>query len=151
ARVRVVAAGAATGSARVAARARALGGSDASLGPLQVLRAAGARATVLLPRRHGRRLSPRAALLSAALAVVPAHPAPPPNVLVILADDLGYSDLGAYGSEIHTPNLDRLAAEGAVFTNFHSTPLCSPTRAELLTGADHHAVGVGALVDLTLW
>jgi arylsulfatase len=69
-----------------------------------------------------------------------------PNVLVILADDLGYSDIGAYGSEIRTPGLDALAQQGAVFTNFHATPLCSPTRGELLTGADHHIVGVGALL-----
>ncbi len=74
----------------------------------------------------------------------------PPNVLVILADDLGYSDIGAFGSEIHTPNLDQLAAEGGVFSNFHSTPLCSPTRADLLTGADHHIVGVGGLIQTTL-
>lgn len=73
-----------------------------------------------------------------------------PNVLVILADDLGYSDIGAYGSEIRTPNLDRLAAEGGVLSNFHSTPLCSPTRADLLTGADHHLVGVGGLIQTTL-
>ena len=69
-----------------------------------------------------------------------------PNVLVILADDLGYSDIGAYGSEIRTPSLDALARQAAVFTNFHATPLCSPTRGELLTGADHHIVGVGALL-----
>jgi len=69
-----------------------------------------------------------------------------PNVLLILADDLGYSDIGAYGSEIRTPSLDALAREGGVFTNFHATPLCSPTRGELLTGADHHIVGDGALL-----
>jgi arylsulfatase len=73
-----------------------------------------------------------------------------PNVLIILADDLGYSDIGAYGSEIHTPNLDALASAGTVLTNFHSTPLCSPTRADLLTGADHHIVGVGGLIQTTL-
>ena len=70
-----------------------------------------------------------------------------PNFLVILGDDIGYSDLGAFGSEIATPNLDRLAAEGRVLTNFHSTPLCATSRAELLTGADHHLVGVGTLAE----
>ena len=70
-----------------------------------------------------------------------------PNVLVILVDDLGYSDLGAFGSEISTPNIDRLAREGRVLTNFHSTPLCATSRAELLTGADHHLVGVGTLPE----
>jgi arylsulfatase len=71
----------------------------------------------------------------------------PPNVLIILADDLGYSDIGAYGSEIHTPNIDALAQHSTVFSNFHATPLCSPTRADLLTGADHHIVGDGALLS----
>jgi arylsulfatase len=70
-----------------------------------------------------------------------------PNFLVILGDDIGYSDLGAFGSEIATPNLDRLAAEGRILRNFHSTPLCATSRAELLTGADHHLVGVGTLSE----
>ncbi len=65
------------------------------------------------------------------------------NVVVVLADDLGFADLGCYGSEIATPHLDRLAAEGLRFTNFHVTPMCSPTRAALLTGRDPHSVGVG--------
>lgn len=72
------------------------------------------------------------------------------NVLVILADDLGYSDLGAFGSEIRTPHLDALAGEGQILTNLHVTQLCSTTRAELLTGADHHLVGIGSLVDLKM-
>jgi len=66
-----------------------------------------------------------------------------PNVLVILVDDLGYSDLGCYGGEIRTPNLDGLAAAGLRYTNFHVTPMCSPTRAALLTGCNSHRVGVG--------
>lgn len=68
-----------------------------------------------------------------------------PNVIVILADDLGYSDLGCYGSEIRTPHLDRLAAGGLRLTDFHSTPMCSPTRASLLTGVNAHAAGVGTV------
>lgn len=70
-----------------------------------------------------------------------------PNMLVILIDDLGYSDLGAFGGEISTPHLDRLAQEGRILTNFHSTPLCATSRAELMTGADHHLVGVGTLSE----
>jgi len=66
-------------------------------------------------------------------------------VVVILADDLGYSDLGCYGSEIRTPHLDRLAAEGVRLTDYHSTPMCSPTRASLLTGLNPHAAGVGTV------
>jgi arylsulfatase A-like enzyme len=66
-----------------------------------------------------------------------------PNVIVVLADDLGFADLGCYGSEIATPHLDALAARGLRYTNFHVTPMCSPTRAALLTGINPHAVGVG--------
>jgi arylsulfatase A-like enzyme len=66
-----------------------------------------------------------------------------PNVVVVLADDLGFADLGCYGSEIATPHLDALAARGLRYTSFHVTPMCSPTRAALLTGINPHAVGVG--------
>src|SRR6478736_4044982 len=65
-----------------------------------------------------------------------------PNVVVILIDDLGFSHFGCYGSTIDTPNIDRLAANGLRYTNFHVTPLCSPTRAALITGRNHHEVGV---------
>lgn len=71
-----------------------------------------------------------------------------PNILVIVADDLGYSDLGAFGSEIRTPNLDKLAAEGTRLQSFYASPFCSPTRAMLMTGADNHQVGLGAMVEL---
>ena len=76
----------------------------------------------------------------------PQPPTPPPgapNVLVVLCDDVGFSDLGCYGSEIATPNLDRLADEGLRYTDFHVTPMCSPTRAALLTGVNSHLAGVG--------
>ncbi|MDT7539642.1 MAG: hypothetical protein QOI82_3227 [Actinomycetota bacterium] len=66
-----------------------------------------------------------------------------PNVVVMLADDLGFADLGCYGSEIDTPHLDALAARGLRYTDFHSTPMCSPTRAALLTGRNPHSVGIG--------
>lgn len=72
----------------------------------------------------------------------------PPNVLVIMTDDLGWSDIGAYGSEIRTPNLDALAAQGVKFTNFQVSPYSSPSRAAFLTGADPHQVGVGNLYEL---
>src|SRR5690606_29029015 len=79
----------------------------------------------------------------------PAFEKPPvvraPNVVVILADDLGYADLGAYGSEIRTPNLDRLAKRGLVYSRFTATGICSPSRAALLTGRNHHSVGMGWL------
>ncbi|MGH8541853.1 MAG: arylsulfatase [Stenotrophobium sp.] len=72
-----------------------------------------------------------------------------PNVVIILADDLGFSDLSAFGSEISTPNIDALAREGRILTNFHTTPLCATSRAELLTGVDHHLVGMGTLPEST--
>lgn len=66
-----------------------------------------------------------------------------PNIVVILADDMGYSDIGCYGSEIKTPNLDRLAAGGLRFSQFYTTPKCFPSRASLLTGLYPHQVGMG--------
>ena len=68
-----------------------------------------------------------------------------PNILLIVGDDVGYSDLGAYGGEIETPNLDALAKNGLQMTNFYVAGTCSPTRAMLMSGADHHLVGLGAM------
>lgn len=70
-----------------------------------------------------------------------------PNIIIILVDDMGYSDLGCYGGEIDTPNLDRLAQGGVRFTQFYNTPKCSPSRASLLTGLHPHQVGMGILAD----
>jgi arylsulfatase A-like enzyme len=67
------------------------------------------------------------------------------NVVIFLADDLGYSDIGGYGGEIRTPNLDRLANQGVKLSNFHNTPRCSPSRASLLTGIHPHQTGIGIL------
>ncbi|WP_213980473.1 arylsulfatase [Sphingomonas sp. dw_22] len=77
----------------------------------------------------------------------PAAPSPKPNILVIVADDLGYSDLGAFGGEIHTPNLDALAERGLRLTGFHSAPTCSPTRSMLLSGTDNHLAGLGNMTE----
>ena len=71
-----------------------------------------------------------------------------PNFLVIMADDLGYSDLGCYGSEIATPRLDALAGQGLRMSNFYCAPFCSPSRAMLMTGLDAHLVGFGALKEV---
>lgn len=68
-----------------------------------------------------------------------------PNIVLILADDLGYSDLGCYGGEIQTPVLDSLAAGGVRMTKFTTTARCSPSRASLLTGMHPHQTGVGLL------
>lgn len=71
-----------------------------------------------------------------------------PNFLVIVADDLGFSDIGAFGGEIETPNLDSLAYAGLRFTDFHTAPACSPTRSMLLTGTDHHIAGIGTMLEV---
>ena len=68
-----------------------------------------------------------------------------PNFLIVVADDLGYSDLGIYGGEIETPNLDSLAQQGLMFTNYYVAGTCSPTRSMLMTGVDHHRAGIGAM------
>jgi arylsulfatase A-like enzyme len=70
------------------------------------------------------------------------------NILLIVADDVGYSDFGAFGGEIETPNIDALAAEGVRFSNFHAASSCAPTRAMLLTGVDSHLAGVGSMREL---
>jgi len=69
-----------------------------------------------------------------------------PNILLIIADDLGYSDLGCYGSEISTPNLDRLAENGIRFTEFYNSARCCPSRASVLTGLYPHQAGIGSFV-----
>jgi arylsulfatase len=84
----------------------------------------------------------------------PAWPQPPkarpgsPNVIVFLLDDVGFAQLGCYGSDIRTPNMDRLAAGGLRFRDFHTTAICSPTRACLLTGRNHHSNGVGIIQEM---
>ena len=68
-----------------------------------------------------------------------------PNIVLIVADDLGYTDLGCYGGDIKTPNIDQLAKKGIQFTNFHTAPLCAPTRAMLFSGNDNHVAGIGSM------
>jgi arylsulfatase A-like enzyme len=70
-----------------------------------------------------------------------------PNILVIMGDDLGFSDIGSFGSEISTPNLDQIAKEGKILTNYHAMPTCSPARTALLTGVDNHIGGLGAMAE----
>lgn len=71
-----------------------------------------------------------------------------PNFLVIVADDLGYSDLGAFGGEINTPHLDKLALAGVRLAGFHTAPTCSPTRSMLLSGTDNHIAGLGTMAEM---
>lgn len=81
---------------------------------------------------------------------VPEPPRGAPNVVLVVLDDVGFAQLGCYGSDIDTPVIDRLAGEGTRLANFHTTALCSPTRACLLTGRNHHRVGMGRIADLAL-
>jgi arylsulfatase A-like enzyme len=78
---------------------------------------------------------------------LPSAPEGAPNIVVVLLDDVGYAQFGCYGSDIATPTFDRLAADGLRYSNFHTTALCSPTRACLLTGRNHHASGMGRIVE----
>jgi arylsulfatase len=73
--------------------------------------------------------------------------APRPNIVLILADDMGFSDAGCYGGEIHTPNIDQLAANGIRYRQFYNTSRCCPTRASLLTGLYQHQAGIGKMTD----
>jgi arylsulfatase len=72
---------------------------------------------------------------------------PRPNILLIVADDLGYSDLGCYGGEFNTPVLDKLAEKGVRYTDFYVSPACATTRSMLLTGTDNHVAGLGCFEE----
>ena len=109
-------------------------------------------ASTLLARRTVASAARGVAMLMALAALVQPFPtaasAPPrPNILVILVDDMGFSDIGCYGSEVPTPNLDKLAAGGLRFTQFYNTGRCCPTRASVLTGLYPHQTGVGHMVE----
>jgi Sulfatase len=80
----------------------------------------------------------------------PPRVAPPkgaPNVLLIMTDDVGFGAPGTFGGVVPTPNLDRIANAGLRYTNFHSTALCSPTRAAIITGRNHHSAGFGVVAE----
>ena len=87
-------------------------------------------------------------LINAAPAAPIATVKPPPNIVLLLADDLGFSDLASYGSEINTPNLSTLAHQGVQFSNFHVAANCAPTRAMLMTGVNNHRAGVGNIIEM---
>jgi len=71
-----------------------------------------------------------------------------PNILLIVADDMGYSDIAPFGGNIRTPVISQLAGEGILFSNFHVQPTCSPTRSSLLTGNDNHVAGFGIMSEM---
>lgn len=88
-----------------------------------------------------------AAWLACHCVVSPARSSERPNIIVVLSDDMGFSDIGCYGGEIQTPNLDGLAASGVRFTQFYNTARCCPTRASLLTGLYPHQAGIGHMME----
>lgn len=110
------------------------------------------------PRRKRSLLAGAAAGALAILGLVPAAEAAPspapgpgtarPNIVVILFDDVALMDLGAYGGEARTPNIDRLARQGAMFTGYRTSPLCTPSRAMLLTGLDNHRAGAATIEEI---
>ncbi len=101
---------------------------------------------------HGRLRASYSALFGAVLVLLGAGPVTAqetrPNILLVMADDMGWTDLGSFGSEIDTPNLDALAKLGAKFTDFHVSVSCSPTRSMLLSGTDNHLAGLGNMGEM---
>ena len=103
--------------------------------------------------RRGRLAAGAAAALALGVATAPQArtapgPAPRPNIVVILFDDAALMDLGAYGGEARTPNIDALARRGALFTGYRTSPLCTPSRAMLLTGIDSHRAGAATIGEV---
>lgn len=92
-------------------------------------------------------LSSKNQLAVAQPAATSATTGKPPNILVIMGDDFGFSDIGAFGSEIKSPNLDALAKQGMILTNYHTQSVCSPARVEFLTGVDNHIGGIGTMYE----
>jgi len=104
-----------------------------------------------VPARQGQVAMARAGLsaivLGFAVGALAQSPETKPNILVVLFDDVGFMDFGAYGSDSRTPNIDAVAKKGVMLSRFHSSPFCGPSRAMLLTGMDNHQVGMGTLVE----
>lgn len=88
------------------------------------------------------------AYCSCAFANAQAPGAKPPNIVIILVDDAGFMDFGGYGGEANTPNIDALGDTGVRFTNYHTSPLCAPSRAMLLTGVDNHLTGLATIREI---
>ena len=101
--------------------------------------------TILKPNRFATVAAP--GVLLGGIASPSNGQAKRPNISVIVADDMGYSDIGSFGGEIDTPNLDRLGREGERFTSFYVGPTCSPTRSILLSGSDNHVAGLGNMAE----
>jgi arylsulfatase/uncharacterized sulfatase len=100
------------------------------------------------PARRNRRQVQWVLAVALLAQVAPAAAATRPNILVVLVDDAAFMDFGAYGGEARTPTIDALAARGARFSSYHSSPLCSPSRAMLLTGVDNHRTGVATIEEV---
>jgi len=124
----------------------------ASLVYCTLARAEDAAGTRVLPRPaqpFTGKLEPSEAESTAVFPTPLTAPAGAPNILLVMTDDVGFASASTFGGPVPTPNLDRLAAEGLRYNQFHTTGICSPTRAALLTGRNHHAVGTGTVVELS--
>ncbi|MEE2891242.1 MAG: arylsulfatase [Pseudomonadota bacterium] len=93
-------------------------------------------------------MNPRGCVLALVALLAASGHANPPNIVILLADDVALTDFGAYGGEARTPNIDGLAARGSLFTQFRTSPQCAPSRAMLLTGMDNHRTGLGAIPEV---
>lgn len=93
-------------------------------------------------------LTTRALICGALFLAGAANAGDRPNILLVMADNLGWTDIGAYGSETETPNLDMLAKQGMLFTDFHASVSCSPTRSMLMSGNDNHIAGLGTMSEM---
>jgi len=100
--------------------------------------------------RMSRRITSRVATSHPEFVGYPRPPEAAPNVVLVVLDDVGFAQLGCYGGAIDTPNIDKLAATGLRYNRFHVTSVCSSTRACLLTGRNHHAVGMGLTQESVL-
>ena len=135
-------------STRIASRRFRLGGALLTL----ALATASALAQDVLPRPaepFAGKIGTTYADSTAAFPAPVTAPAGAPNVMLVLTDDVGFGAVSTFGGAIPTPHLDRLAGEGLRFNRFHTTAMCSPTRASLLTGRNHHAVGNGIVANLS--
>jgi arylsulfatase len=109
--------------------------NDGSVLPFPPAPSASVAAETLQQSKHQRRVEPNRL------------PKDAPNVLIILLDDVGFGQPDTYGGPVHTPTLSRIAGEGISYNTFHTTSICSPTRAALLTGRNHHRVGSGTIAE----
>ena len=128
-----------------------LGGLLVALAPFSFAQGGNGNDGSVLPRPPAPfqgQLGPTEGEFTAVLPTRIRAPEGAPNILLVMTDDVGFAAASTFGGPVPTPNLDRLAQQGLRYNRFHTTGICSPTRAALLTGRNHHAVGTGAVVEM---